>query len=274
MEGGYSDDPYDPGGPTNKGITLAVYARSVSTVVATENRERLISQLRTIDNSTVRAIYRSRYWQPSRAGEMPAAVALMHFDASVNHGVTGAARLLQSVLDVETDGEIGPITMSALGRSHPLQIVSAYASARRDRYRTLPHFWRFGNGWLNRVNATERRAIACPTPTSTSPTQEKTMPETTTNTPSQSTRSDVSNNKWWGESLTVWGALLTAVSTVLPIIGPLFGLDLTPDIIRTLGDQTLVAIQAIGGVVGTLMTILGRARATTHLSRRSMTVQL
>lgn len=270
MEGGYSDDPYDPGGPTNKGITLAVFARHLGVALGDRNRDELNARLIAIDAASVRAIYLRRYWQPSRADEMPPPVALMHFDASVNHGVIGAAKLLQATLGVEADGEIGPITMAALGNADPDHLAAAYAEARRARYRALPHFWRFGAGWLNRVAATMRMAAVLPSParpkkgtTMTTPAADPNAPVTDTIAP-----------KWWGESLTMWGAAITALSTVLPVLGPLLGLDLTPDLVRKLGDQTLAVSQAIGGLVGTLMTVVGRFRATAPLSRRSMTIQL
>ena len=61
---------------------------------------------------------------------------------------------------------------------------------------------------------------------------------------------------------------------MLPVIGPLFGLDLTPDIIRDLGEHVLEMMQAIGALIGIIMTIFGRKRATTALERRQVTFQL
>ncbi|MEO0729975.1 MAG: TIGR02594 family protein, partial [Pseudomonadota bacterium] len=110
MEGGYSNDPHDPGGPTNKGITLATYARFRRTPLTRSNRDALISDLQVISNDDVKDIYRRRYWNVSRAAEMGAGVDLIHFDATVNHGATGAAKLVQATVGVAVDGEIGPIT--------------------------------------------------------------------------------------------------------------------------------------------------------------------
>jgi hypothetical protein len=72
--------------------------------------------------------------------------------------------------------------------------------------------------------------------------------------------------------MTIWGAMVTALSTVLPVVGPLFGLDIPPEIILLLGDQLAVLAQAAGGVAGTFLTIYGRARATTALARRQVTL--
>jgi hypothetical protein len=80
--------------------------------------------------------------------------------------------------------------------------------------------------------------------------------------------------KWWASSLTVWGAVVTALSTVLPVVGPLLGLNIPPELIQQLGDQAVVLAQAVGGVAGTILTIYGRARATTALERRQVTLTM
>lgn len=78
--------------------------------------------------------------------------------------------------------------------------------------------------------------------------------------------------KWWGSSLTIRGALLTAASTVLPAVAAIVGID--GEAVRQLGDQTVNVIQAVGGLVGTGMTILGRLRATVPLTTRGVTVRI
>lgn len=80
--------------------------------------------------------------------------------------------------------------------------------------------------------------------------------------------------KWWGESMTIWGAVLTALTAVLPAAGPLIGLDITGELVRQLGEQVVGVAQALGGLAGTLMTIYGRARASAPLERRDMNVRL
>lgn len=257
MEGGYTDDPHDPGGPTNKGVTLAVFARHLGRSLGDHNRAALIDDLKRISQATVRDIYLTRYWTPSKAALLPAAVGLMHFDAAVNHGLRGAAELLQAAVRVEVDGEIGPITLGATTSSDPDEIVARYADLRRARYRALPHFWRFGRGWLNRVDKTERRAGSAPEHVALSATidQPAKGPDMTTSQP-----------KFWGQSVTIWGAVITALSTVVPVLGPAMGVDLTPDLVKQAGEQLVSVVQALGGLIGTAMTIYGRARANAALT--------
>ncbi len=273
MEGGYTDDPIDPGGPTNKGITLKVFCRHTGRLLDARTRAERIAELRAISDERVAEIYEQRYWRRSRAAEMPAAIGFMHFDASVNHGPTGAARLLQSALnalvpDIEIDGEIGPLTIAAVRRADTAVLLGAYADARRRKYRSLRHFWKFGRGWLNRVARTEARArkrLAQSPADSSPPTKgnDMTMIEPTAPAP-----------KWWGSSMTIWGAAITALSTVLPVIGPAFGVDVTPDVVRQAGEQVIAVVQAVGGLAGILLTIYGRTRASQPLERRQLQVHI
>lgn len=80
--------------------------------------------------------------------------------------------------------------------------------------------------------------------------------------------------KWWGNSLTIQGALLSAVSAAFPVLGAVVGIDLNGETIRQLGEQTVVVVQAVGGLAGMVMTIAGRFRATSRIERRTFAVQL
>ncbi len=159
MEGGFTDDPYDPGGPTNRGITLKVFADWKGVPLNEANRAALKAELRRIPETAVRDIYFARYWAPAHCAELAAALAFFHFDAAVNHGVTGAMRLLQRAIDTDADGEIGPNTRAAIARLPVDETLRRYAETRRARYRELHHFWRFGRGWLARVDKTLARAV-------------------------------------------------------------------------------------------------------------------
>jgi uncharacterized protein (TIGR02594 family) len=271
MEGGYSDDPHDPGGPTNRGITLRVFAAWKRVPADAALKE----ELKRIPDETVRDIYAARYWAPACCGELAPALAFFHFDTAVNHGVSGAIRLLQQAVGTDVDGEIGPLTLGAIGRLPLSDGLEAYADVRRQRYRALPHFWRFGRGWLARVDATLARAreiaergaalTSSVPPSPVSPSPEKGPSDmATTSTPT----------KWWGSSMTIWGALITGLSTVLPALGPVIGVDITGELVREAGEGIVQTVQAVGGLLGTIMTIYGRMRASGPLERRDMTLKL
>lgn len=304
FEGGWSDDPFDPGGPTNKGITLAVYARERGVEVDAASYPRLKSELRHIPDDLVARIYRERYWRPCRAPELPPPLALFHFDTAVNMGVGTAARLMQRALGVEADGEIGPITLAA-ARSQPgLAVLDRYAELRRARYRSLSTFWRFGRGWLRRLDEAVARAKAIARATATAAAAPASASEPRTSAhplPVEGARSPMSDAsdpfsqsnrppavaqgsevgpvapqppKWWGESLTIWGAILTGLTTVAPAILAAVGVDLPADLAQRLGRDVVAVVQAVGGLAGTLMTIAGRARASAPIVRRPVTMKL
>src|SRR5215475_5751404 len=100
MEGGYTEDPYDPGGPTNLGITLADFARDKGVAVTAATFALLRDELKALPPATAARIYSDRYWAPARCPELPPPLAFFHFDAAVNQGVGAAARMLQEALGV------------------------------------------------------------------------------------------------------------------------------------------------------------------------------
>jgi uncharacterized protein (TIGR02594 family) len=283
MEGGFTDDPQDPGGPTNLGITVSEFAKFQGHVLNASTRPVLLQQLKQLTLADVRPIYQRNYWVPSHASELPTALAVFHFDCAVNHGITGAARMLQSTLGVEVDGYIGPNTLRAGFVEPTTDILERYAETRRARYRALPHFARFGRGWLNRTEATVKAAQTlaarfpdppAPPPVRSRITKEDPMTDESASDATIDTATSATTPKWWGHSLTIWGVIVTTLSTVLPAIGPLFGFDITAEMIRQIGGQLAHLIEALGGVVGILLTIAGRMRAVQPLMRRPFQMRI
>lgn len=262
MEGGWTEDPHDPGGPTNQGVTLGVYAAWKGIALDAINTAALRDELRRITPEAVRAIYLERYWRPSGAEAFAPGIALMHFDTAVNHGVGAAIRMLQEAAGAVIDGEIGPETRAAITRDTPTGLVTRYADIRRAKYRALPHFWRFGRGWLRRADVTLERALARGDQSSHVDQQKGT----------ESMQTDIPGAppKWWGQSMTIWGALITALATVAPAVGPVIGVDITGEVIRQAGGQAAQAFQAVAGLVGTVLTIWGRFRAVQPLAQRDV----
>ena len=137
-EGGYSNDPRDPGGETNFGICKA----SNPSV-----------DIKALTRETAAAIYRRDYWKAGGCEGLPAPVAVMHFDCCVNQGVGTAAKILQLAAGVTADGKIGPKTLGAVQRAKPDDLLTEYAARRADHYGRLPHFPTYGLGWMRRLAA-------------------------------------------------------------------------------------------------------------------------
>lgn len=135
-EGGYVDHPKDPGGATNYGITQRV-ARSHG----------YQGDMRNLPLSTAVSIYRSDYWAPIKADQLPEGLRFHVFDAAVNSGSAQAIKWLQRAAGVEQDGVIGPRTLSAASIVSP-----AKYSAIRLRFMTDLSTWpTFGKGWARRI---------------------------------------------------------------------------------------------------------------------------
>ena len=156
-EGGYVDEPADPGGATNMWITLATYREW-------SDDPRLGDvQVKDLTLKTARAIYRSLYWNPLRADALPPGVDLSVFDTGVNAGIWRSARLLQHALGFtgeEVDGAIGPETLAAANRFDARTLVDELADRQTGYYRSLADFPIFGTGWLRRTNARRSAALA------------------------------------------------------------------------------------------------------------------
>jgi lysozyme family protein len=156
-EGGYVNNPKDPGGMTNLGVTKRAWEAWVGHPVAE-------GDMRGLTGEKVAPFYRAMYWNPVHGDALPPALALCAFHVSVNAGPKRAAKLLQMIVGAAPDGAIGPGTLAAVTLwicAHSAQAaVTAYQDALRAFYRGLPTFITFGKGWLNRAADVEQQAKA------------------------------------------------------------------------------------------------------------------
>jgi len=144
-EGGYVNDPQDPGGATNRGVTQAVYDDWRSSKGLPHQTVRLLSE------AEVNAIYRRLYWDPLRADDLPSGIDYCVFDFAVNSGVNRAARYLQKAAGVADDGQIGPATLAAVQTKNADALIETVCAARLNFLKQLKIFDRFGRGWTTRV---------------------------------------------------------------------------------------------------------------------------
>ncbi len=143
-EGGYVDDPKDPGGETNLGVTHGVWEAWRRSPVTQ-------GQMRALTPAEVAPLYKANYWDAVAADQLPAGVDYMAFDGAVNQGPGRVRRWLQMAAGVEADGEIGPDTLRAVRALDPAVLLQRLHSRRWVAYRLDPDFDRFGQGWLNRL---------------------------------------------------------------------------------------------------------------------------
>ena len=147
-EGGYVNDPQDPGGETKYGISKRSYPHLD---IANLTREEAI------------AIYRRDWWERYRIGEIEdVAIASKVLDLFVNVGPIQGAIIVQRALhacgrrDVEIDGIIGSRTLAAINSVRPrAALLAAIKAEAAAYYRFLverrPELRRFEQGWITRA---------------------------------------------------------------------------------------------------------------------------
>ena len=143
-EGGYSNHPADPGGPTNFGITIYDYRRYVKP-------DATAADVKAMKVEEAKRIYRAKYWDAQRCDELPAGVDYAVFDYGVNSGIGRSKKVLQRVVGVTADGVLGPQTMRAVARSDPKTVIIAICDERLRFLKALRTWPVFGKGWGRRV---------------------------------------------------------------------------------------------------------------------------
>lgn len=144
-EGGFDDDPDDPGGATKFGINLYDYREFVDSKGTAED-------VRELSLEKAFEIYEVRYWGPCSCDILPRGLDYFTFDSAILSGVRTAILWLQRATGVDPDGILGPKSLHALEVCDHLSILSAMETLRRHRLRTLPTWPKYGRGWTNRVN--------------------------------------------------------------------------------------------------------------------------
>jgi lysozyme family protein len=157
QEGGFVDDPYDPGGATKMGITLA-------TLRHWDHDPALgPADVQALTRQTAASVYRALYWNALRGDSLPPGVDLSAFDFGVNAGTRRSAELLQRALGFsgdQVDGAVGPETLRAAARTGAAAVIEALAERQAAYYRGLAEFDRFGRGWLDRTERRRQAALA------------------------------------------------------------------------------------------------------------------
>jgi lysozyme family protein len=143
-EGGYVNDPHDPGGETNYGICKKSYPNI---------------DIKKLTLNDAADIYRKDYWLKCLCDELPLSVAIVVFDTAVNMGPNAAISLLQKSLDVAADGIIGPFTLSAAKGGRTYDLLVRYMANRITKYTELDGWKRYGLGWTKRVISVFGQAI-------------------------------------------------------------------------------------------------------------------
>lgn len=153
-EGGFVNNPYDPGGATNKGITLNTYKR-----FCLDNNRPIpsVEDLKNISDKDWYALFLSNYWNKWQGNLIEDKyVATMLVDWVFNSGKWGIV-IPQRLLKVREDGIVGPNTINAVNSADPDYLFNELLWARKEfltdivRKKTTQE--RFLKGWFNRIES-------------------------------------------------------------------------------------------------------------------------
>lgn len=147
-EGGYVNNPKDPGGETMYGITKRV-------AVAHGYNGRM----RDLPKSTAQAIAEKSYYNAVSGGVFDPMISWQLTDAAYNHGNRQAVKFLQRACGANADGIIGPRTIKAVEAMDKNDVVLLFLAERLEFFTRLSTWLTFGRGWARRV-ATNLRFAA------------------------------------------------------------------------------------------------------------------
>ena len=141
-EGGFVNDPDDPGGATKYGVTLGTLKRLG--IDLTNDRRTDIADVKALTRDRAVQIFVEDYFIRPKLADLPEALQASVFDMYVNAGANGV-KILQNLLndmgaDLQVDGALGPQTVAAAHQAalrDPLLLADAYGIARRNYYYRL-----------------------------------------------------------------------------------------------------------------------------------------
>jgi lysozyme family protein len=166
-EGGYTNQPDDPGGPTNFGITIADYRRYAKADASA-------ADMRAMSVEDAKRIYRERYWGAQRCDDLPAGVDYAVFDYGVNSGIGRSGKVLRRMLRLPDDSSaVTDAVIAACRAANARTLVVAICDERLRFLKSLKTWSVFGKGWGRRVDEVKAVALQMAAPPAAKPLAQK-----------------------------------------------------------------------------------------------------
>jgi lysozyme family protein len=150
-EGSFVNNPKDPGGMTNLGVTKVSWEAYMDHDVSE-------FEMRALTPEIVKPFYKKNYWDKIRGDDLPSGIDYAAYDWAVNSGPGRAAKYLQRIAGVAEDGTIGPRSLEAIKKCDAKSTVDALCEMRHGLLKRLPTFETFGKGSSRRVAEVKGKA--------------------------------------------------------------------------------------------------------------------
>lgn len=150
-EGGYSNHPDDPGGPTKFGITIADFRKYVKADATADD-------VKAMTSAQAAPIYRAHYWDALRCDDIPSGLDYVLFDYGVNSGIARAAKVIRRIVGAQDGVAINAALIAVIVKADAGELVTAICDERLAFLKSLKTWPVFGAGWSRRV--AEVRAAA------------------------------------------------------------------------------------------------------------------
>lgn len=249
-EGGYSNHPSDPGGPTKYGITIHDYRKYVK-------RDASAADVRAMPLSQAKAIYRARYWDALRCDELPAGLDYAVFDYGVNSGVARAAKVLRRLVSLPGSAQMNDVVIAAARKRDAADLVGRLCDERLAFLKGLRTWPVFGAGWSRRVAEVRRAALAM---AKTKAARADPAPQSPSPRAAGEERAPLARlrRKLKGWKTVVFGAALTGAGVAADLLDAAQAVDLAPllppahavRIIAAIGLLTIVLRLVTSGRIG------------------------
>lgn len=159
-EGGYVNDPKDPGGETYKGVARKLNSKWEGWILI-DLAKREHNFPTNLDGNAplqakIKTFYEVNYWDKVRGDDISDQhVAESIFDFAVNAGTATSAKLAQLTVNAEPDGVIGPATLQKINAEDPRTFLALFALHKIRRYTQIcerrPDSKKFFYGWVKRT---------------------------------------------------------------------------------------------------------------------------
>jgi lysozyme family protein len=135
-EGGYVNNPADPGGETKFGISKRSYPDT---------------NMKDLTMDQAKAIYYKDFWCAAGCVQVPESIAFDLFDMTVNSGLERAVKTLQRAAGAAEDGVLGPMTLKAAASVPGSVLAARFNGVRLAFMASLPNWPTFSRGWALRI---------------------------------------------------------------------------------------------------------------------------